>query len=152
MTALRTKVIEAMQLRGFSPRTHQSYLGCLRDLARYSHQSPDHLSKGELADYFRHLVLERQLSSSSCLLALNAVNFLFREVLQQKDFYLDIPLPAKKQRIPELLNRSEVARILGACTNPKHRMLLATCYGCGLRVSELVHLRVADIDGERRLL
>lgn len=61
-------------------------------------------------------------------------------------------VPKKAQRIPELLTRAEVARILAATENEKQRMLLATCYGCGLRVSELVTLKVRDIDGERRLL
>ena len=78
--------------------------------------------------------------------------FLYRQVLGQASFTLDVPLPKRKQRIPELLNRSEVGRILHVCTNPKHHMLLATCYGCGLRLSELVNLRVSDIDGERHLL
>jgi site-specific recombinase XerD len=65
---------------------------------------------------------------------------------------VELHVPKKAQRIPELLTRREVGRILAACENPKHRMLLTTCYGCGLRVSELVALRVRHIDGERRLL
>jgi integrase len=145
-------MIEAMQLRGFSPRTHQAYLAQIQDLARYSHKAPDLLSEDELRAYFRHLVLERKLSSSSCWQAFNAVLFLFRQVLGQLSFRLEVPLPKRKQRIPELLTRAEVGLILGCCSNPKHRMLLATCYGCGLRVSELVHLLVSDIDGERHLL
>lgn len=153
MTPLRAKVIEALQLRGYSPRTHRSYISSIRDLANYTHKSPDLLSPEELSAYFRYLVLERQLSPASCLVALNAVRFLYRQVLGQTEFNLSIPLPKRPQRIPELLNHSEVARILAACAdNPKHRMLLAACYGCGLRVSELMHLQVADIDGERRLL
>ncbi len=65
---------------------------------------------------------------------------------------MDIPTPKSKQRIPELLNHTEVAAILNACTNPKHHMMLTLCYGCGLRVSELTHLRISHIDSERRLL
>jgi integrase/recombinase XerD len=81
------------------------------------------------------------------------VRFFYREVLEREDFDLSVPLPKRPQRIPELLTRSEVARILGACHNLKHRMLLATCYGCGLRVSELVGIRVhRDIDGKRQRL
>lgn len=67
---------------------------------------------------------------------------------------MDVPfvVPKKVQRIPELLSRSEVARILGACRNRKHRMLLELCYGCGLRVSEVVTLKPRHIDAERLLL
>lgn len=65
---------------------------------------------------------------------------------------MKIQIPKRPQRIAELLTRKEVAAILGACINRKHRMLLTVCYGCGLRVSELLNLKVGDIDGERRLL
>jgi integrase/recombinase XerD len=73
-------------------------------------------------------------------------------VLQWPAFDVPFVVPKRAQRIPELLTRAEVARLLDACPNPKHRMLLEICYGCGLRVSEVVRLRVGQIDGERRLL
>ncbi len=84
-------------------------------------------------------------------LALNAIVFLYKRVLE-RPFEADIHIPKRPQLIPELLTRKEVAAILAACVNRKHRMLLTVCYGCGLRVSELLHLKVRDIDGERRLL
>src|SRR5690554_2191709 len=62
------------------------------------------------------------------------------------------PVPKQPQRIPELLTRAEVARILAACANGKHHLMLEVCYGCGLRVSELCQLRVSNIDGQRHLL
>ena len=61
-------------------------------------------------------------------------------------------MPKRPQRIPELLNGNEVAEILATCPPGKHRMMLEVCYGCGLRVSELVHLKVRDIDGERNVV
>ena len=70
----------------------------------------------------------------------------------ERAFEAKIHIPKRPQRIPELLTRQEVAAILDACLNRKHRMLLCVCYGCGLRVSELLHLKVRDIDGERLLL
>lgn len=152
MTPLRQQMIEAMRQRGFSERTHRSYLAAVTDLARYHHRSPAHLSTEQLQAYFRYLALERELSGASCRLYLNAVRFLYLQVLNWPAFDVPLIVPKRAQRIPELLTRAEVARILAACTNPKHRMLLETCYGCGLRVSELVRLRVRHIDGERRLL
>jgi site-specific recombinase XerD len=152
MTPLRKQMIEAMQLRGFSPRTHESYLYAVAKLAGYYHQPPDRLSPAQIQAFFKHLALERQLSPASCRLYLNAVRFFYVKVLGKKDFELSWVVPKRQQRIPELLTRHEVARIIMACSNPKHRMLLEVCYGCGLRVSELVSLRVGDIDGERKLL
>lgn len=152
MTPLRKSMIEAMQLRGFSARTHQSYLDAVTKLAQHYRCSPDKLTHEQLQAFFNHLALERGLSPASCRLYLNAIRFLYLQVLQWPHFDVPLVVPKRTQRIPELLTQSEVRTILGSLTNPKHRMLLALCYGCGLRVSELVQLRVSDIDGERSLL
>ncbi len=152
MTPLRQSMIEAMQLRGFSPRTHESYLSAVEQLARHYHRSPDTLSLEELQGFFTHLVLERHLSPASCRLYLNGVRFFYLHVLGWQHFDVPLVVPKRVQRIPELLTRAEIARLLRATQNPKHRMLLGLCYGCGLRVSELVAVRVRDIDGERAQL
>lgn len=153
MTKLRQQMIDAMRQRGYSLRTHQAYLAAVTGLAGYYHRSPDRLSVEEIKDYLRHLAVERALSGSTCRQHLHAARFLYAQVLGWKDFDFSVPLPKRAQRIPELLTRAEVARLLDAGHNLKHRMLLTTCYGCGLRVSELVAIRVRrDIDGERQLL
>ena len=152
MTALRQQMIDAMRQRGFSIRTHQSYLGAVRGLARYFDESPDQLQASQLQDYFVYLVQERGLCGASCRLHLNGIRFLYLQVLHWPQFDIPIEFPKKAQRIPELLTRSEVQQIIAACGNAKHRMMLLTCYGCGLRVSELIALKVQQIDGERRLL
>lgn len=152
MTPLRQQMIEAMRQRGFSPRTHQSYLGAVSALAQYYRRSPAKLSVEELQGYFNYLAQERGLSAASGRLSLNAVRFLYAQVLQWPSFDVPLVVPKRPQRIPELLTRADVGRIIEACTNPKHRLLLELCYGCGLRVSELVSVRVRDIDAERGLL
>ncbi|WP_456371776.1 tyrosine-type recombinase/integrase [Thiolapillus sp.] len=152
MTPLRQQMIDAMQQRGFSPRTHQSYLAAVSALAKYFHTPPDQLQQTQIQEYFVYLVKERHLSAASCRLYLNGIRFLYLQVLQQPEFEVPIQLPKRPQKIPELLTRQEVKQIIDACPNPKHRMLLLTCYGCGLRVSELVALKVRHVDGERRLL
>jgi integrase/recombinase XerD len=152
MTPLRQQMIDAMRQRGFSVRTHQSYLAAVSDLARYHRRSPAELRLDELHAYFKHLALERELAGASCRVYLNAVRFLYLQVLGWSRFDVPVVIPKRAQRIPELLTRAEVVRILAAPASPKHRMLLEVCYGCGLRVSELVALRVRDIDGERALL
>ncbi|MDN5850874.1 MAG: phage integrase N-terminal SAM-like domain-containing protein, partial [Nitrococcus sp.] len=118
MTPLRQQMIEAMRVRGFSARTHQTYLAAVTDLARHYHRSPDALSLAELEGYFRYLALERELSGASCRLYLNAIRFLYVRVLGSTSFEVVFPIPKRAQRIPELLTRREVAAILAACTNP----------------------------------
>lgn len=152
MTPLRKQMIEAMQQRGFSARTHESYLYAVEKLAGHYRRSPDRLSAAQVQAFFKHLALERKLSAASCRLYLNGVRFFYLKVLGWEEVELTLVVPKRQQRIPELLTHTEVARVITACANPKHRMLLEVCYGCGLRVSELVSLRVGDIDGERQLL
>ena len=152
MSPLRQQMVEAMQQRGFSHRTHQSYLGYVTSLARYFHQSPDQLRVEQIQEYFVYLVQQRGLCGASCRLHLNGLRFLYLQVLGWKQFDIPIHYPKKAQRIPELLTRLEVRQIVQACAKTKHRMMLLTCYGCGLRVSELVALKVKQLDGERQLL
>jgi integrase/recombinase XerD len=152
MSPLRQKMIDAMRMRGFSMRTHQSYLSAVSELAGYYGRSPEELDVEELQAFFAHLAIERELSGATCRLYLNAVRFLYLQVLHWPSFDVPMTVPKKAQRIPELLTRAEVGRILSACANPKHHMVLCTCYGCGLRVSEVVRLQVRHIDGERQLL
>ncbi|MCU7842189.1 MAG: site-specific integrase [Candidatus Thiodiazotropha sp. (ex Troendleina suluensis)] len=152
MTKLREQMIDEMTVRGFSPRTHQSYLMAVRDLARHTHQPPDQLSVDQLQAYFLYLVKERGLSEASCRLYLNAIRFFYLQVLKRSAFEVTLQVPKRKQRIPELLRRTEIQRIIQACANLKHQTLLLTCYGCGLRVSELVKLKLRHIDSERGLL
>ena len=152
MPPLRQQMIDALRVRGYSPRTRDAYVHAVRKLAAYYHRSPETLSVEEVAAFLQYLACERELSASSCRQHLHAVRFLYLKVLGDAEFDVPIPVPKNPQRIPELLTRAEVARILAACHNSKHRMLLELCYGCGLRVSELCSLRVKHIDGERALL
>jgi integrase/recombinase XerD len=152
MTPLRLQMIEVMCQAGLARNTQAAYLRAVRALARYFSRSPDQLTPEDVEAYMRHLVLERDLAASTCLQYAYAIRFLYHHVLRLEDFAVRWIVPKRPQRIPELLNGHEVARILAACPSDKHRMMLEVCYGCGLRVSELVHLKVRDIDGERRLL
>lgn len=152
MISLRQQMIDAMQQRGLADRTHQSYLYAVSALAHYFNQPPDQLRSDQIQDYFVYLVKERGLSGASCRLYLNGIRFLYLQVLNWQQFDIPIQYPKRVQKIPELLTRSEIRQITAACDNDKHRMMLFTCYGCGLRVSELVALKVHHIDGERQLL
>jgi integrase len=152
MTPLRQRMIAAMQMRGFSPRTHDSYLAAVRDLAKFTRRSPDTLNHADLQRYFAHLVMERKLAPASVRLSYNGIRFLYLQVLAWPALALEVDLPKRPQRIPGLLTRAQVAAILAACADPRYRAMLTVCYGCGLRLSEVLALRVKDIDSERKLL
>ncbi len=148
MTPLRQAMISAMQMHGFSPRTHESYLHAVTDLARYYRRSPEQLAPADIQAYIRYLVTERHLSASSVRLHYNGIRFLYVSVLLWPPAKLAMSLPQRAQRIPHLLSVPEVARILAACTRADHHMMLALCYGCGLRLNELRHLRVRNINSQ----
>ncbi len=152
MSALRQRMIKAMQMHGFSPRTHMSYLAAVRGLAKYTHRAPDALDGTDLKGYFEYLVTERKLAPASVKLAYNGIRFLYLDVLAWPALDLEVALPKRPQRIPQLLTRAEVAAILAACPDGRYRTMMTLCYGCGLRLSEVLAVRVADIDSERKLL
>jgi integrase/recombinase XerD len=149
MTPLRQRMIEAMTLRGFSPRTHESYIRAVRDLAAHYKRSPDQLTVDQLHQYLLHCLQARQLSHSTCLQILHALRFFYIQTLGWSSADLDLPRPKRPQRLPEILNRGELARLFAATRNVKYRTMFMTTYAAGLRVSEVVNLRLSDIDSER---
>lgn len=152
MTELRRRMIDAMIVRGFSPRTHETYIAAVRGLAKHYRRSPDELTVQEVQGYLVHLVTKRKLSWSTCSIVAHAFRFLYHVTLGRDRVEFDVPAPKQPQRLPEILSRDEVARLIEAPPNAKHRLLLATAYAAGLRVSEVVQLRVADLDRTRMTL
>jgi len=152
MTELRARMIPDMTLRRFSPRTHGAYLSHLVALVRHYHRAPDQISAEEVRQYLAHLLQEKKLSWSTSNQAACAFRFFYHTTLGRPAAEFVVPMARTPQRLPEILSRAEVLRILHAPRSPKHRLLLATVYACGLRVSEAVRLLVKDIDSERMTL
>lgn len=149
MSALRDRMIRDMTLRGFSPRTHRSYIAAVVGLAKHYRRAPDQLTNDEVQAYLFHLIHTRKLAWASCSLAVNAFRFLYHVTLGQDRTTFHVPAPKQPQKLPEILSRQDVWRLIDACVSPKHRLLLATTYAAGLRVSEVIALKVADLDLER---
>ncbi|NOQ14446.1 MAG: tyrosine-type recombinase/integrase [Methyloprofundus sp.] len=152
MTPLRQKMIDLMAFRQFASKTQQAYLGAVIKLSTYYHRSPDQIDSEEVKHWLMTTACERNWSASTVHQTMMALKFCYHHVLEQEDFFLDLPLPKRPQKIPVLLTQKEVYSILQATHNLKHLTLLSLCYGCGLRVSELVALTQDDIDSERLLL
>lgn len=149
MSELRTRMIDSMILRGMSARTQDSYVRAVAQLATFYGRPPDQIDDEEVQAYLVHLIRERKLSWSSCNVAVYGLRFFYHETLRRRKTTFHIPGPRKPSRLPEILSREEVARLLAHTRLPRHRALLMTVYSAGLRVSEAVHLRVQHIDSDR---
>ena len=146
MTPLRQRMLDALVLRGMALRTQEAYIGAVAALARHYGRAPDTLTADEVQRYLLHLLRERKLSRSSVNQYGSACRFFYGTVLGLDGDAFQIPLAPAPQRLPEILSREEIARLFGAARHPKSRTFLMLAYGTGLRLSELCHLRAADID------
>jgi integrase/recombinase XerD len=152
MTPLRKEMIKRLELERLSPRTHEAYLWAVAGLAKHYSRRPDRLSSAQIQDYLHHLLVERKLAWSSCNVAACGLSFFYTKVLRWDSIRLELP-PRKRQKMqPQVLSRGEVRRLFDAATNVKHRAVLMTTYGGGLRVSEVVKLKLVDIDSERMVI
>jgi integrase/recombinase XerD len=152
MTALRKRMIEDLQLKGYSPGTQDSYLQAVCKLARHYGKSPAELSQEELRHYFLHLAREQRCARGTLKIAISGIKFLFAVTLQKPWPVLGLIRAFKEQKLPVVLSRAEVRSVLGCVRAPVYRICLNTIYGCGLRISEGVAVQVADIDGQRKML
>lgn len=147
MTPLRQQVIDQLALRGLSDATSKAYLYQLTEVARHFHRAPDTLSVSELQDYLLYLIRERHWAYSSCRQAVHAIRFLFGEVLHRPLTRLQLPHPKRIQKIPDLLYPDEVKAIIQHCSHLKQQSAIALAYATGMRISEVQHLTVHDLDG-----
>jgi len=144
-------MIEEIRLRNFSPRTEHSYVSAMVGLAKYYRQSPDQLSQEQIRAYLVHLK-ERGLSPSSRNVAISGMKFFYHQCLGWNEKQLFIPPRKRSWQLPEVLSQKEVERLLLAATTQRDRCLLMTAYATGLRVSELVRLKVSAIDSHRMMV
>ena len=149
MTELRRRMIEDMQLAGFSPRTQQSYVGGVRQLAKYYRRSPDQLSEEEIRQFFLWLSTEKKAAVSTFRQYLSGIKFFYENTLRREWPTLDLIRPAKRRSLPAILTREEVWDLLGRVETLKYRVALELIYSCGLRLLEATHLRLTDVDAER---
>jgi integrase/recombinase XerD len=149
MTALRNRMDNDLLVRGMAERTRETYLAAVTRLARHYRRPPDQLSPPEVQAYLVHMLREEHLAWSTCSIAVHAFRFLYHTTLGRAEATFTIPGPKHRQTLPEILSPGEVRRLLEATVNRKQRALLATTYGAGLRVSEVVRLQLHHLDAER---
>jgi integrase/recombinase XerD len=149
MTELRRRMDEDMIVRGFADRTRETYLWAVTGLARYYRRSPDLISDAEVQTYLRHLLQERRRSWSTCHIVVHGLRFFYHTTLKRDRTTFSIPSPRQPGKLPALLSREEVQRLIAHAATQKQRTMLMTTYAAGLRLNEVLHLRVGDIDSAR---
>lgn len=152
MKTLRQKLINELDLRGFSPHTKRSYVDTVHHLARYYRCSPEVITDDQLKDYLLHLLRDLQRSPSTLCCRVSALRFFYKHVLQRSTAAIEAALPRMRKAIirPRVYSPEEILRLLNAPgLNRKHRMLLMTTYAAGLRVSEVCRLKPQDILSNR---
>jgi integrase/recombinase XerD len=152
MTPLRQRMIEDMQLRNFATTTQRSYIHYVADFAKHFNRSPQDLDLEAVRQYQLYLAQERKLSPQSINTFVSAVQFLYLVTLEMPWEKHDFPRARLEEKLPVVLAPDEVQRFLDHVTGVKHRAVLLTCYGAGLRISEAVSLKPSDIDSRRRLI
>jgi site-specific recombinase XerD len=145
-------MIREMQLRNFSPGTQRGYLTSVSGLAKHYRRPPDTLSPEEIQDYLIYLLNVRKIAISSCQTIVTGLRFFYTVTLGQDQSKVAIPPIKSARRLPEILSANELERMFAVVTNVKHRVLLMTTYGGGLRVSEVTRLKVTDIHSDRMMI
>lgn len=149
MGKLRERMIEEMKLRNLSPATQKSYVYAVARLARYYQRPPDELSKEEIRGFLVYLLVDRKIASNGLTGYCGGLGFFYKQVLGWDETKLFIPPRRKASVLAEVFSPGEMERLIGAARGLKQRVLLMSAYSAGLRVSELVNLKVTDIDSAR---
>src|SRR5262252_2061551 len=140
------------QRRNYSEITTRKYLQVVTDFAKYFGKSPDKLGPNELRTYQAYLLRDRKLTPGTAVNCVAALRFFFVKTLKRHQYREFLPYPKDRRRLPAVLSREEVARLINAAGNLFRRTLLMTLYGTGMRRSELAHLKVSDIDSQRMII
>lgn len=152
MTALRRRMTEDLQLRGYAEPTIKAYLFVVSQLAKFYGIAPDQITEEQLRDYLLQLTNVRKIAASSFTQALCGIKFFYEQTLGRHWPTLDVARPKREARLPVVLSQEEVRRVLAAVRSPQYRVCLTLIYACGLRLLEGLRLQVPAIDGARKLL
>jgi len=149
MTELRRRMDDDMVVRGMAKRTREAYLAAVTALAKHYRRSPDQISDDEVQAYLLHLIRDRHRSWNTCHIVVHGLRFLYHTTLKREPTTFSIPTMRQPVKLPVIVSREDVERVMAHTPNLKHRTMLLTTYAAGLRLNEVLHLRVTDIDSAR---
>lgn len=143
------RLINQLKLKGYSPNTIRAYA---HEFAQYLYYLKDlnanECGEKEVRSYLIFCIDDLKLTENSIHSRINAVKFYYEKVLFQERVFFEIPRPKKQSKLPKALNMHEVRKILDATENLKHNTMLKLCYGMGLRLSEILNLKISNIDSK----
>jgi len=151
ISPLRRRMIEDMTVRKFTTRTQEGYIRAVKGFSTFLGASPDTASAEDLRRYRLHLV-ESGVGAPTINHSLTALRFLFLVTLRKPAIVRDMPFVREPRRLPVVLSPQEVARLLDAAPGLKYKAALSIAYGAGLRASEVISLKIADIDSARMVI
>lgn len=146
------KFLQHLQLKAYSPSTIRTYRNEFAQLLLILTQHPvQYLEPHHLQRYLLYC-MQKGLKENSIHSRINALKFYYEQVLHKKKMFFEIPRPKKPELLPGVFNKEEIAQIINSVENLKQKTILLLTYACGLRVSEVVSLKIADIDGRRMVM
>lgn len=140
-----------LSIRKYSRRTIKSYIRYNRDFLLFANNNPEEIENEDIKKYLYYMVEKKNISASTLNIIINALRFYYGEILKRKFIY-EIKRPRKDRKLPVVLSREEIAKILSSVDNIKHKTILMLAYSAGLRVSEVIRLKPEDIDSKRKLI
>ena len=152
MTHLRKTMLEELQRRNLSKLTAECYVRVVEEFSRYHHRAPDRLGPEQIRQYQAHLFTDRRLDANTVAQHLSALRFFFIKTLKRNWSVEETPYPKRPIRLPDVLSREEVERLIDSADSRLHRVWLLTLYATGVRREELVRLKVSDVDSARMVL
>ena len=145
--------LEKLERMRYSQNTIKTYSHYMKEFMIHYHDKELHtITPGEINRYLLYLIRRSKISSSQQNQRINAIKFYYEKVLGRKKHYYQLNRPKKEKRLPNILTMEEVEGILKHCNNLKHKCILMTIYSGGLRRSELINLKITDIDSRRMLI
>jgi site-specific recombinase XerD len=148
---LRQRMLDDMRMRKLEPKTQQAYVRAVRKLTAYLQRSPDTTSAEDLRNFQLHLV-DSGVSPITLNATITGLKFFFDITLSRPELMLKMQPVHVPRTLPVVLSREEVSRLIAAAWNLKHQTALSLAYGTGLRASEVISLKVGDIDSQRMTL
>jgi site-specific recombinase XerD len=145
-------MLDDLRIRNYAPTTVECYVRSVTEFAKHFNKPPDQLGPEEIRAWQLHLLKEKKVKLSTYIQAVCGLRFFYRNTLNRQVEIDRIPLPRYEMKLPVILSKEEVKALLEAPKKLGDRAVLATMYGAGLRVSEVTGLKVADIDGKRKVI
>ncbi len=139
------KLETELKIRGFSNRTVEAYRYHNKNFLEFVKKDPKEIIEDDAKRYIAYLMSERKFKPRSVNLALSSLKFFYNEILQNRAFN-SVKAPKSEKKLPTVLTKEEIKKLLAAAENPKHRLLIEFLYSSGLRVSECVSLKIDDLD------